>query len=130
MTRSKRSLEGWLMIDHRNSPGLPDEMMPFAKDMPARCGQGLFEAPTYTCGHCPQVVVMNPLRTRERGYCRKCDHYICDKCNGILHTTRTCIPYIKVIEVLQEHNFMKDQRGSSDEQEIIRNTNINAHSNR
>ena len=43
-------------------------------------GGGLFEAATTTCSHCQRIVVLNPDRTRERGYCRKCVHYICDEC--------------------------------------------------
>jgi len=88
------------MIDHRASPGLPDEAM--NPNLPYRAGKGLLETSTYTCGHCPQIVMMNPLRTRERGYCRKCDHYICDRCSGILAATRECKPYKQVLDELQE----------------------------
>ena len=48
----------------------------------------LFESPTFTCKHCNRVVIMNPDRSRPRGYCRKCDAYVCDnplcnsECNG------------------------------------------------
>lgn len=109
MTRSKRSDEGLLIIDHRGSPGVPDHMMPNAKDMPPRSGQGLFEVPTYTCSHCPQIVVMNPLRRRPRGYCRKCDGYICDRCNGILAATKECKPYEQVLDELQEGVVKEEQ---------------------
>jgi hypothetical protein len=48
----------------------------------------VYEAATLTCAHCgnawngcgTSVVIKNPLRTREREYCRLCDHYICDFC--------------------------------------------------
>jgi hypothetical protein len=76
--------ESYLMIDNRVSGG------------------SLFEAPTYTCRHCQAVVVMNPGRTRERGYCRKCDGSICDNCVGIMHATLTCVPIDKVFDTLQE----------------------------
>lgn len=36
--------------------------------------------PTLSCRHCGGCVVLNPDRTRERGYCRLCDRYICDHC--------------------------------------------------
>ncbi len=128
MARSKRAHEGVLMIDHRASPGIADQYMPgAAQDMPVRYGRGLFEAPTFTCGHCPQVVLLNPLRTRDRGYCRKCDHYICDRCNGILAATMTCKPYKKVLDEAQELAFQQLQRGQTDEQKIIVSTNINTH---
>ncbi len=123
MTRSKRSDEGLLMIDHRNSPGVPDHWMPNAKEMPPRSGQGLFEVPTYTCSHCPQVVVMNPLRRRPRGYCRKCDAYICDRCNGILAATKECKPYEQVLDELQEKGLKEQNHGDT----IIGSTNINTH---
>jgi uncharacterized paraquat-inducible protein A len=77
---SKRSQEGWLMIDNRAS------------------GEGMVESATITCSHCQTVVVLNPLRTRERGYCRKCDHYICD--NPACHFE--CVPINKVFDDLQQ----------------------------
>lgn len=40
----------------------------------------LLEAATATCRHCCRVVVLNPARTRERGYCRRCNSYVCDSC--------------------------------------------------
>jgi hypothetical protein len=40
--------------------------------------------PTLTCAHCNRVVVLHPLRERERSWCSKCDAYICDSagCNA------------------------------------------------
>lgn len=64
--------EGYLMVDHRASPGLPGD--------PLRGEGKLFEAKTNHCNHCGRVVIMNPLRTRDRCYCSKCDKYICDDC--------------------------------------------------
>jgi len=107
MTKSKRSYEGEFMVDHRFTPGLPDEMMP--KGMPPRSGQGLFEAPTFSCSHCPQVVVMNPLRTRERIYCRKCDHYLCDRCGAIMKVTKVCKTYEQFLGETQEKAFREEQ---------------------
>jgi ribosomal protein S27AE len=64
--------EGYLMVDHRASPGLSDNPL---------MGEGkLFEAKTNHCSHCGTVVIMNPLRTRERSFCSKCNKYICDNC--------------------------------------------------
>jgi hypothetical protein len=34
--------------------------------------------PTYTCGHCSQVVVMRPDRVRERKRCSVCKRLICE----------------------------------------------------
>lgn len=125
MTRSKRGDEGVLIIDHRNSPGVPDHWLPGAKDMPAGIGQGLYEVPTFSCGHCPQVVVLNPKRRRTRGYCVKCDNYICDRCNGILAVTKECKPYEQVLDELQEQG-LKEEKDHVDT--IISSSNINTDS--
>lgn len=66
--KTKRNLEGYLLIDHRNSPGV-------SGDHPTG---SIFESATITCSHCGSVVVLNPNRTRPRHWCGKCDHYICD----------------------------------------------------
>lgn len=79
---SLRQHEGYLLIDHRNSPGMPDQVM-VATGLPAGAGRGLFEAPTYSCSHCQRVVVLNPLRTRAREYCARCDSHICDRCGAL-----------------------------------------------
>lgn len=77
---------GYLMIDHRASPGLPAEVArQFGYD-PKLVGEGkLYETETMTCSHCNAVVVKNPLRTRERALCMQCNnvegHYICDGCD-------------------------------------------------
>lgn len=65
--------DGELMIDNR-AAGTPA--------IPGMPGFGNYaELPTMGCAHCGGVVVINPLRTRERAYCRKCDRYICDGCS-------------------------------------------------
>lgn len=66
MMLSKRSLEGYLLIDHR-ATGIG----------------GMVESATLTCSHCQRQVVLNPARTRERHYCPKCDHYVCDGCEAV-----------------------------------------------
>jgi hypothetical protein len=37
------------------------------------------ELPSYVCGHCSDVVVLNPLRTRERRKCIRCGSLICEE---------------------------------------------------
>jgi hypothetical protein len=97
MTNSKRSKEGYLMIDHRATEGVADEVI--VKDgLPVGAGRGLFESPTYTCSHCQYVVVMNPLRTREREYCRGCDSYICDGCGLLKKQGAPCKTYAQVVD--------------------------------
>jgi len=89
--RLKRSNEGYFLLDHSNSPGLePSVIKSIDTDLPTNIGRTKFEAPTYTCSHCCRVVVINPLRQRERGYCSKCDHYVCDQCNAVRIATGVC----------------------------------------
>jgi len=83
---SKRRHEGYLIVDHRASPG----------NALAPEGQ-VYETPTVTCSHCGSVVILSPTRTRPRHYCFKCDHYVCDKPVCVLE----CRPWMKVIEAAE-----------------------------
>lgn len=87
--KTKRAQEGYLLIDHRNSPGVRT-----LKCVAAGPGE-ILEAPTITCSHCQAIMIVNPGRTRERGYCAKCDHYICDTCA----LRRECIPFAKITDL-------------------------------
>lgn len=77
---SQRSKEGWLYVDNRISGGT------------------LNECPTFTCNHCNSVVVMNPQRTRDRGYCRGCDSYLCDACTAAKQTAPRCVTFNQIID--------------------------------
>lgn len=81
---SLRSNEGYLLIDHRFSPGVPDEVM-VKSGLPIGSGRKdkVFEAATYTCADCQAIVVIEPKRTRARGYCPKCNHQLCDRCENV-----------------------------------------------
>ena len=97
---SKRSHEGYFLLDHRHSPGVPDSVV-VAQGLPPGAGHGVFESATYTCSHCEVVVVKNPDRSRERAWCKKCDHYICDGCGAELHRTGLCYPFkAKAMDIL------------------------------
>jgi len=99
---SKRSHEGYLLMDHRGGPGLSDSIAVPA-GLPAGAGRGVFEAPTITCSHCQVVVVLNPLRNRERAYCSSCDHYICDRCGAIRGANGgRCKTFRQLVEEVQE----------------------------
>lgn len=71
----KHARLGNLLIDHRAFDGTQ------------------LEADTSTCSHCQRVVVLNSDRSRPRGYCRKCDHYVCDQCDG-----GECSPFARILE--------------------------------
>jgi hypothetical protein len=98
---TKKNHEGYLLIDHRESPGVSPEQAA-AVGLPVGAHRGVFEAGTYTCNHCCRVVVINPLRTRSREYCAKCDCYICDGCGATKALTGECRTMAQIIEETQE----------------------------
>ena len=76
---------GYLMVDHRASPGLPEDIARQVGYDPRFCGEGkVYEVDTLTCAHCKCAVVPNVFRTRERAQCFICEakggKYICDVC--------------------------------------------------
>ncbi len=98
-TRSfrERGREGYLLIDHSASPGMPKDLMGL------NIGEGArFEASTLKCGHCPNVVIRNPLRERERGHCFKCMHYICDACSLAYKINLICRPWVQVVDDVKD----------------------------
>lgn len=100
---SKRSHEGYLLIDNRQSPGVPVELLQTVEPvLPPGASVGMFEAPTITCKHCQKVLVLNPLRTRDRAWCQKCDHYICDECGAVLTATGICKTFEQIIDEAHE----------------------------
>lgn len=96
--------EGYIMVDHRASPGLPEDIARAAGYDPALCGEGkLYESATLTCSHCGTAFVKNLFRTRERAYCAMCDHYICDFCDAQRHEpTYVHLPINKVADIAAE----------------------------
>ena len=81
--KSKRRQEGYLLIDHRASPGT--QLVPEGT---------IYETPTVTCSHCGAIVILSPTRKRPRHYCAKCDHYVCDRAECVIE----CRPWKKVLE--------------------------------
>jgi hypothetical protein len=79
--KSQTRHEGWLLIDHSCSPGIPREIALRIGLNPAEVAEGKkMERATVPCKHCGGHVVKNPKRKRPRQFCRLCDHYICDGC--------------------------------------------------
>ena len=96
---TQRSKEGYLLIDHSSTIGLD-----------GRRGTRL-ELPIYTCSHCQMGVLVNPLRTRDRAYCPKCDHVICDNCEAArVASGGHCRTFNQTIEEKQESVILKQQR--------------------
>ena len=82
-----------MLIDNSHSPGVPDAVV-VAEGLPPGSGHGKFESATITCSHCEAQVVLNPDRSRSRGYCPKCDHYVCDACEALrVVSGGVCYPY-------------------------------------
>ncbi len=84
-------------MDNRVSQGVPDATM-VALGLPVGAGRGLYESATYTCSHCNAVVVIEPKRTRERGYCRKCNSRVCDACETARALTFECKTMTEIVE--------------------------------
>lgn len=95
---SKRSLEGYLLIDNRGAPSLSvAEAAKVGKDVIGSGVTGLFETAVLTCCHCQVQVAVNPGRTRSRNWCSKCDRYVCDApvCNA------GCSPVVRLLDIKQ-----------------------------
>lgn len=105
---------GYLMVDHRASPGLPEHVARAVGYDPKSCAEGkVYEVDTMTCSHCRNAVVPNIFRTRERASCAKCaGHYICDICAfkasqpDYVHT-----PFVKTIERIITQEQMREMMG-------------------
>jgi len=98
---------GELSIDHRASPGLTPEQARALGYEPTQVAEGkLFEAATKTCAHCGTVVVLNPLRVRERATCYQCMDYICDLCDGVRRgPDYVHMPRKAVVDLVQSGKF-------------------------
>jgi len=83
---SNRQLhEGYLMLDHRASPGFTEEEARKLGYGKSAVGEGqLFETKTNHCSHCGTVVIINLDRTRDRAHCQACNKYICDNCGIVM----------------------------------------------
>jgi ribosomal protein S27AE len=94
---------GYLHIDHRDSPGLTPADVAHVPGALAVPGGSVLERDVKVCSHCERGIVLQPLRTRDRGYCGKCNHYICDGCESIRVKTGECVPMRKIIDITQNH---------------------------
>lgn len=81
------------MIDQRAGAGITPASVPGLDPVPAVHGGAVLERSIVTCSHCQAGIIINPLRTRDRGYCPKCDHYICDSCEAERATTGICYTF-------------------------------------
>jgi hypothetical protein len=89
--------QGALMVDHSASPGitLADvlRLRALGHDVPFVPEGKKEEFETKTCKHCKGAVAIlrGPLTpTRDEGYCRRCDHFICQGCALEMKLTGEC----------------------------------------
>lgn len=96
---SKRGLEGYLEIDHRDSPGItPEEAARAGRGtVPVAAGSRLQLAVTI-CPYCETTIVRNPNRERPRAYDPKTDRYICDRCDFLRKLNGELKPMKQIID--------------------------------
>jgi hypothetical protein len=90
---------GYFEVDHRNAGA------PAPGGIPK-----YFEADTYTCSHCNGVVVMNPLRKRERYKCNGCFHHVCDDCAAKLAAGAPCKTMNQVADEIREQALRQPEQ--------------------
>lgn len=104
--RSKKRHEGYMLIDHRASPGLQPGQgrIPGLPEPLVVPGGKFVEMAIVMCNHCQMEIMLNPKRTRARGYCPGCDHYICDRCDGVRAAGQSCVPIKKIFDDIMEED--------------------------
>lgn len=111
MRLSKRSLEGEIFIDHRASPGISPGQAVGPLEAPAVARGEVYESGLVVCSHCQAAVILHPKRDRERGWCAKCDKYVCDDCAEQQAITLECRSFERRFEQL--HNEIERYGSSS-----------------
>lgn len=101
--RSKRSDEAYILIDHRNSPGISQEFIAsHGLNAPAVGSGEVLESAIVVCHGCGADVILNPNRSRPREWCMQHDAYLCDRCALMRKLTGSCIPLKKRLSDLFE----------------------------
>lgn len=101
---SLKRFEGYYQIDQTHGPGVdphPDLVAKFGYAPTVKAGEN-YECATHTCSHCGVPVILNPQRTRPRGYCAKCDRYICERCALVWKLTLECRPFQQFLDSLEK----------------------------
>lgn len=105
MKHSLKHGGGFLEIDHRESPGLtPADVAHVPGAIAVGKGEH-FETDVYQCSHCQRAVVLRAAAGKmvERGYCPKCDHFICNACEKLRAATGgQCVPFKAVLDKAAE----------------------------
>lgn len=99
MKRSLAHGAGYVIVDHRESPGLTPADVAHVPGAAAVAGGAVLERDVMTCSHCQRGVLLNPGRVRARAVCPKCHAYLCDGCEAIrVAAGGTCVPFAQVLE--------------------------------
>lgn len=96
--------KGYLFVDHRASPGIPeDKARRMGYDPKFVCEGKLYEADMLHCAHCNAPKRLTPGRPEELEYCILCNaDYICDPCAveklkpDYVHT-----PFKKIVDLVK-----------------------------
>ena len=97
--KTKRSQEAYVLIDHRNSPGVsPEFIRAHNLDAPAVGAGTVFESAMAMCHGCGTQVILNPDRSRVREWCSKHDAYLCDACGAARKAGAACVPLAKIFD--------------------------------
>lgn len=104
---------GYLMVDHRASPGLPEDIARLCGYDPKLSGEGkVYEADTLSCSICKGTVVKNIFRTRERHSCKVTGRYICDGCAYLQSLPDyVYVPFEKVVDNLKNQAALGSPKG-------------------
>lgn len=97
--------EGYLFVDHRASPGLPEEIARRAGYDPTLCREGkLFETATLRCAHCAgHTIVSAHERDKARGHCFQCNRFVCDVCVGrMCQPDYVHVPFAKLVDIAKD----------------------------
>jgi hypothetical protein len=97
---SRRELEGYVMVDHRESPGFTPQEAAQAGFRNLPVGKGTkFQGITYRCSHCEaQIVLEIKNRDKSPGHCSKCDRNLCKRCALVWKLTGVCRPFNQIID--------------------------------
>lgn len=102
MRRSLSHGTGFLEINHRDSPGLRPEDVAHVPGAVAVPGGQHYETDVYQCSHCQRTVVLHATsaaRMAARGYCPKCDRYVCNSCEKArVASGGQCVPFKAVFD--------------------------------
>lgn len=110
---SLRRIESYVQIDHRESPGF-DAATSHRLGLGRHCvGSVNYESAVVHCCGCSRGVLLNPDRSRERAYCKKCDSYLCDACALAIQNGAPHVPMAKFLDDAQEAAVKAAQRGGS-----------------